>query len=445
MLKSELNEIQLKEKINFILDKAKLKGATSAEADISASHGIQTSVRLNEIENLEFTRDKSVSITLYKNHKKGSASTSDISDKALLACVEQASLIADYTEEDNYSGLAPKPLMAKMIPDLNLYHPLDISAADAIETAKICEAAGLSFDKRISNSEGASLGTHSGLYVYGNSHGFLESYKATRFSLSCALIADSKGHMQRDYDYSVARDYHDLKMAAEIGVKAAERTLKKLCAQKINTCHAPVIFESRVATGLFKSFISAISGGNLYRKSSFLLDGLETQIFPQFISLRESPHLPKALGSAPFDSEGVGTYEHDIICEGFLKSYVLSAYSARKLGLQTTGNAGGIHNLKVLTNTDIPFFDLVKKMDRGLLVTDLMGQGINIVTGDYSRGASGFWVENGEIQYPVEEITIAGNLRDMFRNIIAIANDTFSSSNYLTGSVLIHNMTIAGN
>lgn len=434
----------LKEVVASVLEQAKSLGMDAAEAGVSYESGLSVTVRLGEVETIEFNHDKSLGITVYKGKKKGSVSTTDIHPDALHATLEAACRIAAYTEEDPCSGLADPDCIATSIPDLNLYHPWDINPEQAVVWAKECEATARTLDSRIVNSDGATFSTHNRFRVYGNTHGFLGAYPSTRHSLSCTVIAKAGDSMQRDYDFTIARDGNDLTPRGRVGQRAAEKTLRRLNARKIKTCEAPVIFASEIAGGLIGSFIAAISGGNLYRKSSFLLDHLGKRIFPKFVQIEEEPHLPKGLGSAPFDQEGVATKRHDIIKDGMLQSYVLGSYSARKLGLKTTGNCGGIHNL-ILSHSQYSLPELLRGMNKGLLVTELLGHGVNIVTGDYSRGAAGFWVENGEIQYPVEEITIAGNLKEMFSNLVAVGNDVEKRSNILTGSLWIDHMTIAGN
>jgi PmbA protein len=426
-----------------VLVEAKAQGANAYEAALSSGSGLSVTVRLGEVETIEHNRDKGLGVTVYFGKRKGSASTTDFSSAALKETVAAACSIAKYTSEDDCSGLADAALMAKDIPDLDLYYPWELSAEQAIEIAKECEDTARSVDKRITNSEGSSISTQQGFRVYGNSHGFLGAYPSTRHSLSCTLIGQEGESMQRDYWYSTVRDSADLEGAAAIGKRAAERTLRRLNARRVATCRAPVVFSPEMAAGLLGSFVSAVRGGSLYRKTSFLLDSLGQQVFPSSIHIHEEPLLKKGLGSAPFDSEGVATGAHDLVHEGRVASYVLDSYSARKLGMQTTGNAGGVHNL-VIDSGPNDLDGLLKKMDKGLLVTELMGQGINRVTGDYSRGASGFWIEGGQIQYPVEEITVAGNLKDMFLNIVEVGNDVDTRRNIRTGSILIENMTIAG-
>lgn len=440
---------ELKAVVGDILKKAKDLGMDAAEAGISYETGLSVSVRMDEVETIEFNHDKSLGITVYKGKRKGSVSTTDIHKDALQSVLEAACRIATYTEEDPCSGLADKENMAIAgeLPDLQLYYPWDITPEQAISMAKTCETIARQVDTRIVNSEGASVSTHKRLRIYGNTHGFIGAYPSTRHSLSCSVIAaedpKSTGAMQRDYDYTLGRDSRDMESAEKIGQRAARRTLRRLNARKIKTCQAPVIFAAEIAGSLIGAFISAISGSSLYRKSSFLLDHLGKPVFPNFMQITETPHLLKGLGSAAFDQEGVATKKHDIIKDGILQSYVLSSYSARKLGLKTTGNCGGVHNL-VISDSGKGLNELLKDMNKGLLVTELLGHGINIVTGDYSRGAAGFWVENGEIQYPVEEITIAGNLKDMFANLVAVGNDIERRSPILTGSLWVENMMIAG-
>ncbi|HEY9199482.1 MAG TPA: metalloprotease PmbA [Gammaproteobacteria bacterium] len=434
---------ELESLVRQVLDEAKRQGASAAEAGVSLEAGLSVTVRLGEVETLEYHRDRGVGVTVYFGHRKASASSSDFAPQALRETVRAACDIARYTSEDDCAGLADAALMARDMPDLDLCHPWDIDAARGIEIAQRCEAAARDTDGRISNSEGATLSSHQGLRVYGNSHGFLAGYPSTRHSLSCSVIAGRDEHMQRDYWYSVARRHEELESAEHIGRMAAERTLHRLGGRKLGTRQVPVIFAAEIATGLFRSLVSAVRGSSLYRKSSFLLDHLDKQIFPDFVRIHEQPHLRGALGSASFDSEGVATRARDLVSDGILRGYVLDSYSARKLGMQTTGNAGGVHNLTVESGA-LDFDGLLREMRTGLLVTELMGQGVNMVTGDYSRGAAGFWVENGAIQYPVEEITIAGNLKDMFMAIRAIGNDVERRGNYRTGSVLIERMTVAG-
>ncbi len=436
-------EARLEQLVSELLAEAKKQGASAAEAGVSSDTGLSLTVRMGDVETIEHTRDNGLGITVYFGQSKGSASTSDLTPQAVRDSVKAACNIAKYTTEDSCSGLADAQLMAKELPDLDLYHPWDIDVDAAIELGKVCEDAARSLDSRIVNSEGASLNTHAGLHVYGNSHGFVGGYPTSRHSLSCAVISQQAEAMQRDYWYTVGRAATDLEPAESVGQKAAQRALGRLGARKISTREAPVIFQSDVATSLLRSFTGAIRGAALYRKSSFLLDHLDKKVFPDFVHIHENPRLLKGLGSATFDGEGVATKAKDLVRDGMLKSYILGSYSARKLGMQTTGNAGGVRNLAIDPG-ELGLDALLKKMDRGLLVTEMMGHGVNMVTGDYSRGASGFWVEQGEIQYPVEEITIAGNLKQMFQQLLAVGCDEECRGNIRTGSWLIENMTIAG-
>lgn len=426
-----------------ILEQAQARGATAAETDIGTGSGYTATVRLGEVEKLEHERDKALSVTVYMDRHKGSASTSDFSDAALAETVSAACDIARHASEDPHTGLVEAELMASEVPDLDLYHPWDLAPEDAIQMALECEGIALAADDRINNSDGAMISTYSGENAYGNTHGFTGGWKWSYHMIDCTVIAEQSGSMQRDGWYSKARDFNDLISLESIAREAATRTVGKLGAKKIPTRRVPVLFEAPVASGLFAAFVTAISGGSLYRRASFLLDMLDKPVFAEHVRIHEQPHLKKALGSAPFDNDGVATQARDIVREGILKGYVLSGYSARKLGMQTTGNAGGVHNLTVDPGQDdLPA--LIKKMHTGFLVTDMIGFGVNQVTGDYSRGASGFWVENGEIQFPVEEVTVAGNLKEMYRNIVAVGNDVDHRGNILTGSVLIENMTVAG-
>jgi len=434
---------RLKNIVQNLLDEAKRQGASASEAGLSQENGLTVSARLGDVETIEHHCGQGLGITVYFDQRKGSASTTDLSPESIRETVSAACSIARYTSEDEFAGLPEKNLLATEFPDLDLNHPWGISVDDAIALAIECEDAARNFDAEISNSEGASVNTHQGTHVMGNSLGFLHGYTSTRHSLSCSVLAQRGESMQRDYWYSVARNALNLEAASEIGKKAAQRALRRLEGRTLSTRQCPVLYSAEIASGLLSSFIGAISGGNLYRKSSFLLDALDTQVFPEFIRIYEQPHLKGALGSAAFDGEGVATKAHDIVSEGILRSYVLSTYSARKLGLHSTGNAGGVRNLTIDTGA-LDFQGMLKQLDTGLLVTELMGQGVNILTGDYSRGAAGFWVENGQIKYPVEEITIAGNLKDMLRNIVAVGNDIDYRGNVRTGSILVERMSIAG-
>lgn len=433
----------LKQISHDVLKLAKTAGASSAETEVSFGTGQNVSVRLGETENIEYNRDKGVSVTVYFGQQKGHASSSDLSAQALKDTVEAACNIAKYTAKDAFCGLADANLMATDMPDLDLYHPWNISVEDAAELAKTCEAAALSVDKkRITNSEGAGVSNSESVFAYANSHGFVGGYKSSRHSISCSVIAEYKGAMQRDYWYSSARDMRDMQSAEYVGKLAGERTVKRLGAKAIKTGQYPVLFEAPLASGLIGSLISAISGSNLYRKSSFLLDSLGQQVAAQLLNIEELPHLKKGVASTSFDSEGVATTARIIVESGVLNGYMLGSYSARKLGLQSTGNAGGSHNL-IVTSTGENFEQLLKKMGTGLLVTEVLGHGLNMVTGDYSRGAAGFWVKNGEIMHAVEEITIASNMKDMLNQIVGVGDDAIIQSSKQVGSMLIANMTVA--
>ena len=433
----------IKNIVQDLLDEAKKQGASAAEAGLSQETGLSVSVRLGDVETIEHHCSQGLGVTVYFGQRKGSASTTDLSPASIKETVSAACSIARYTSEDEFSGLPDKELLATEFPDLDLNHPWHLGTENAIELALECEEAARNFHADITNSEGASINTHQGNYVMGNSLGFLHGYPTTRHSLSCSVLAQRGDSMQRDYWYSVARNEINLESPKEIGKKAAERVLRRLEGRSLSTRQCPVLYSAEIASGLLASFIGAISGGNLYRKSSFLLNALDTQVFPEFIRIYEQPHLKGALGSAAYDGEGIATKSRDIVSDGILRSYVLSTYSARKLGLQSTGNAGGVRNLSI-TTSNLDLKAMLKQLGTGLLVTELMGQGVNILTGDYSRGAAGFWVENGEIQYPVEEITIAGNLKDMLKNIVAVGNDIDYRGNVRTGSILVERMSIAG-
>ncbi|WP_159656877.1 metalloprotease PmbA [Vibrio atypicus] len=415
-----------------------------AEVAITKTTGLSVSTRMCEVENVEFNSDGALGITVYRGQRKGSASTSDLSEKAIQQTVLAALDIARYTSEDPYAGPAPKELMVKEIPDLDLFHPDTPDPDYAAQVAIAAEQKALSFSDKIKQSDGASYDSHYGVKVYGNSHGLLASYASSRHSTSCCVIGQgANGEMERDYDYTVARHKDDLWSPETVGLKAAEKTVSRLDAQKLKTGQYPVMFASDVATGLIGHLVMAISGGNLYRKSSFLLDQLGQQVLPEWFNISEKPHLLRGLASSPFDSEGVFTQDRDIITDGKLATYLLTSYAARKMDMTPTGHAGGIHNWFVQT-TGQSFAQMLKELGTGLLVTETMGQGVNIVTGDYSRGAAGFWVENGEIQYPVSEITIAGNLKDMFQNIVAVGSDVETRSQIQTGSILLESMKVAG-
>jgi len=440
--RTELDRLQIL--AEECLCEAQKQGASGAEVGISIESGLSVTARLGQAETVEYHRSRGLGLTVYIGRRKGSASTSDLSAQAMKETVQAACRIARFAAEDEFSGLPDKDLLATEFPDLDLYHPWIIDAETAIAIAIDCENAARTFHPDITNSEGASLNTFQGLRVMGNTLGFLHGYASTRHSLSASVIGERNHQMQRDDWWTVARNASDLQSPLEVGKIAAERTLARLGSQSLSTRECPVIFSADIASGLIGSFIGAIRGGNIYRKSSFLLDHLGKQVFPSFINIQESPHIKKGLGSVPYDSEGVRTTDRHIVKNGILESYVLGTYSARRLGMKSTGNAGGVHNLIVEPGIfDLP--SLLTKMNTGLLVTELMGQGVNLVSGDYSRGAAGFWVEGGVIQFPVEEITIAGNLKKMFMNIEAIGNDVDLRGNTRTGSILIKEMTVAGN
>ncbi len=441
---------RLADVVEQALAEAKRLGASQAEAAINISQGLSVTVRLGEVETVEHTRDKGLGVTVYFGQRTGSASTTDLLPAAVRDSVRAACTIAKYTAADDCAGLADPALLAREFPDLGLYYPWNPGMDQAIELARACEAAARDSDRRIANSEGATLSSHASLEVYGNSHGFLGSQATTRHGLSVSVIAQDESGMQRDYWYSVNRAPTGLETPAAIGREAARRAVHRLGGRKLTTRRAPVVFEAPVASSLLSHFVSAVRGSSLYRQASFLLDSLGKPVFAPGVYLHEQPHLPGALGSAVYDSEGVATRARDVVRAGVLLGYVLDSYSARKLKLVTTGNAGGVHNLTLKPfdagggppAADLP--ELLRRMGTGLLVTEFIGFGVNTVTGDYSRGAAGFWVENGVIQYPVEEVTVAGNLRDMFRGLAAAAADVDTRGSLRTGSLLLEDLTIAG-
>ena len=436
-------ESQLREITADVLQYARAQGASAAEAEVSEGVGQTVTVRCGEVETIEYNRDKGIGVSVYFGKRRGHASTSDFSPQAVRATVDAAVSIARFTASDDYAGLADEALLAREIPDLDLFHPWNLVVEDAIEMAQTCESAAFEVSKKIDNSEGATVSSQHSHFAYGNSNGFLSGYPSSRHWISCAVIAGKGDAMQRDDWYSSARDASRLDAPALIGRTAGERAVRRLGAKKISTMQVPVLFEAPVAASLIGHFVSAVSGGSLYRKSSFLLDSLGKEIFAPWIRITEDPHIRGAMASGPFDEEGVATKQRSVVEGGVVQGYFLGSYSARKLGMQTTGNAGGCHNL-LLADSGEDFAALLRKMGRGLLVTELMGQGINMVTGDYSRGAAGFWVENGEITHAVEEITIAGNLKDIFRGIIGAGTDVLSRGSKHCGSILIDRMTIAG-
>lgn len=441
------NELQhLQQIVDDLLTEARKQGATAAEAGVSNDSGLSVTVRLDEVETVERTSDHSLGVTVYFDHRKGSANTTDLSPAAISDTVSAACRIAKYTSEDQYAGLPPADLMARDFPDLDLYHPWHVSVEEAVDRARECENAARGYDARIQNSEGATVNTHSGQFIYGNSHGFIGGYPTSRHGLSCAVVATGKHDMQRDYWYTSARTPVELESAVSVGEQAAARTIARLDGRQLDTRESPVIFRAEIAPGLLRSLIAAVRGPALYRNASFLLDHLGKSIFPDWVHLEEDPLKRRGLASAPFDIEGVATRAKDIVESGTLQSYVLDSYAARKLGMETTGNAGGVRNLTITPGPGEgkDLVELMRAMDTGLLITEMMGQGANTVTGDFSRGAAGFWVEGGEIQYPVEEITVAGNLRDMFKGLVAVGNDDRIPGSVRTGSWLIDTMTVAG-
>ncbi|AJO87622.1 metalloprotease PmbA [Haemophilus influenzae] len=437
-------EQELRQAVSFAVALATKAGA-SAEVAVTKVSGLSVSARLQEIENVEFTNDGALGISVYMGQQKGNASTSDLSESAIKNAVEAALAIAKYTSPDDCTGLADKDLMAFDAPDLELYHAADVDVDKATELALQAEKAALEADERIINSNGASFNSHTGVKVYGNSHGMLQSYLSSRYSLSCSVIGGVEDTLENDYEYTISREFDKLQSPIWVGENCAKKVVSRLNPQKLSTREVPVIFLNDVATGLISHFAAAISGGSLYRKSSFLLNYLGKQVLPDWFNISERPHLLRRLASTPFDSEGVRTQDREIVENGILQTYLVTSYSGKKLGMPSTGHAGGIHNWLVKPNLTGGLTALLRQMETGLLVTDVMGQGVNIVTGDYSRGASGFWVENGEIQYPVAEITIAGQLQDMLKNMVAVADDIEHRSNIQTGSILLDKMKISGN
>jgi len=433
---------RLAELAEDVVRRCRSAGASAAEVGASIDTGLSVSVRLGDTETIEHTRDRSFGVTVYFGQRKGSASTADLAPDSIAKTIEQACAIARYTEADPAAGLADAALMAREFPDLDLWHPWDIDVEGAIALGLQIEDAGRAVPG-ISNSEGAAVQAGETVSVYANSHGFTGRERGTRHLLSVALLAEDDNGMQRDYWYDAVRAAEDFMDPAALGRKAAERTLARLDARRLSTRQSPVLFAPEVARGLIGSLVSAVSGGNLYRKASFLLDHAGKAVLPSFVDIQEDPLIARGQGSASFDAEGVATRRSALVQGGVLQRYVLGSYSARKLGLQSTANAGGIHNLVVKTGDD-DFAAMLRRLGTGLLVTEVMGQGVNLVTGDYSRGASGFWVEDGAIAYAVEEITIAGNLRDMLLGIVAIGSDVDRRSHILCGSILVERMTIAG-
>jgi len=434
---------RLSELVAGVLRYATSRGASAAEAEVSESVGQSVTVRCGEVETIEYTRDKGLGVTVYLGQRRGHASTTDFGEQALRDTVDKAMTIARFTAEDDCAGLADAALLARDVPDLDLHHPWALQVEHAIELAQRCEQAAFDVDERIDNSEGATVGTHDAHFVYGNTLGFLAGYPSSRHYLSCSVIAGKDDAMQRDDWYTAARDPGDLDPAELVGTTAGRRALRRLGARKIGTVQVPVIFEAPQATGLIGHFVSAASGGSLYRKASFLVDALGKRIFSPQVRIVERPHVLKGLASSAFDEEGVATRERDVVTDGVLQGYFLGSYSARKLGMTSTGNAGGSHNLSIESGP-LDLEAMLRSMGRGLLVTELLGMGVNAVTGDYSRGAAGFWIEDGQIAYPVHEITIASNLKDMFQGIGAVGRDVVVRGSRSSGSILIERMTVAG-
>jgi len=426
-----------------VLQHAATIGASSCEVDVVEDFGQSVSVRQGDVETIEYSKDKSVGVTVYLGQQRGHASTTDFSPRALRETVEKALTIARFTAADDCAGLADPALLCTQFPDLDLFHPWALSVEEAIEMAKVCEAAALAVDARVKNSEGANVATQQSHFIYANSNGFLHGFPTSNHSVSCSVIASEQDKMQRDYWYSAARSAADLDAAEAVGHRAGERSVRRLGGRQVDTVDVPVIFEAPIASSLLGHFVGAVSGGSLYRKSSFLLDSLGKTIFASRVNIHDTPELRRGFGSSPFDNEGVRTQRRTVVNQGVLNGYFLGSYSARKLGMQTTGNAGGSHNL-LIDSTGDSLEGLLKTMGRGLLVTELLGMGVNQVTGDYSRGAAGFWVEGGQIAYPVEEIAIAGTLQEMFKGIVGVGTDTIVRGARQCGSIMIDHMTVGG-
>ena len=442
------SDSQLREFAQTVLDHARAMGASGCECDVSEGFGLSVTVRKGSIDTLEHNRDKGIGVSVQfgiaPHVKRGHASTSDFSPAALRQTVEAAVAIARHTAADDCAGLPEREQLARDLPDLDLFHPWHVSPEDAIEVAKRCEAAAFALSPKLRNTEGTSLSAQHSQFIFANSLGFMGGFPTSRHSLGCSMIAEEKGQMQRDDWYSSTRVPANMADPEALGRYAGERALARLRARKISTCQAPVLFEAPQAGGLIGHFVSAVSGVSLYRKSTFLLDSLGKPVFSKEISIEERPYEKQAMASSPFDEEGVATRERSIVRDGVVEGYFLGTYSGRKLGMPSTGSSGGNHNLVIKPGT-LDFRGMLKKLHRGLLVTELLGHGTNLITGDYSRGAAGYWVENGEIQYPVEEITIAGNLGDMFKSIVAVGSDVLVRGSRSCGSILVGNMTIAGN
>ena len=434
---------ELENLVRTALEAATERGVDQAEVVTSIDTGLAATARLGDVESLEYTNDRGLWITVYKDSRKGSASTSDVSPESVAEAVDKACTFADCTAQDEFAGLADADLMCTQVLDLDLDHPWPIEAGEAIDMAIACEKAALDFDPRINNSEGATVSTNRGIRAYGNTHGFAGSFTKTSHSISCVVLASDNGGMQRDYYYSASRDAADLEDINAIGETAARRAVGRLGARKIGTTKAPVLFTPELARGFIGHAMGAIAGGAQYRRASFLLDAAGKTVFPEFVRIEERPHIPKGMASRSYDAEGVATYDRDIVTDGVLREYILSSYSARRLGMKTTANAGGAQNL-VVPGTGGDLESLIRDMGTGFLVEELIGHGTNMVTGDYSRGAVGQWVENGEIVHPVHEVTIAGNLRDLYLRIAAIGNDQDIRGGIRCGSLLVGEMTIAG-
>lgn len=440
---SDAYEKRLKNLMGEVLAKTKAKGASDAAVSLNHDQGFSVDVRMGDVETVSFNEDKGLSLTVYFGQKKGSASSTDTSEQSIDLLIQSACDIAMVSSEDPCFGLADKDLLNNDYPDLKLYHPWSINPKQAIEMALDCENHARSMDKRLTNSDGVNISTYEFLHGYANTHGVEAVIKGTRHNMSCSLIAQDGDSMQRNYDYTTARSVQGLVNPHTLAASAAERTISRLGARKLKTGKIPILFSSRVSSGLISNFISAISGSNLYKKNTFLLDSLEKQIFPAWFKIYEQPYLLGALGSASFDGEGVPTRNNIFVEQGCVQQYVLGSYSARRMGLKTSANSDGVHNLTVEANAG-SLENLMKTMDTGFLVTELMGQGVNILTGNYSRGAAGFWVEKGKIQYPVEEVTIAGNLKDMFLGIQSVGKDKNPNIATQCGSILIQEMMVAG-
>ena len=443
MANFRFNDKQLQTLAQFTLQTAEKRGATSAEVNIGENIGQTVSVRLNQLETTAYNHDTSLSVTAYIDQRKGRASTSDFSEKSVVDAVEAAIAIARYTTNDPYAGLADPVLFARDFKDLDIYHPFDLSIETAIDMAKEMEESGMNVDSRIDNSSGATITSQMAQSIYSNSLGFVGEERESYFNASVALVANDKGNLQQDYWFDAVRCFTDLQGMDVIGRKAGERVVRRLNARRIKTSNVPVLFDATIANSLIGHWVGAVSGSHLYRRTSFLNDSLEKAIFSSVVNISELPHIPRGFNSCNFDAEGVATRDRNMVENGVLKGYFLGSYAARKLGMISTGNAGGAHNLDVKA-THEGLTQLLQEMHTGLWVTELMGHGINMVTGDYSRGAAGFWIENGQIQYPVEEITIAGNLKTMFQGIIGIGADRLSHSSWQCGSILIKNMMVAG-